>query len=177
MTIRDIAGFCPEKAIWQMLADMGDALTASATVVIPGEDSIVVDGEHFLLDGSACDTDTTDTTDTADLVWALGAMACYMATGHTVFGGHGRDYQLAHPGVALPVMPKDYSALTPVVQRCMQYAKEQRMTLPELRETARQGLARCAKVARRPAKAASDRHEKRTDDNNADRWPEEMTAR
>jgi hypothetical protein len=169
MTIRHIAGLCPEEAIWKMMADVSDTLLTEDNSLLLTEDSIVVDGEMFTVNSSPTDTHA------AEQVWAIGAMAYYMATGHTVFGGHGKNYQQAHPHVTLPAMPKGMQGLTPIMQQCLHPAPKERIGLEQLREKARQGLAVCKARTRQPLPHDTDRPAEKKYNNQGQRWPEEMT--
>ena len=164
MTVRDIAGFCPERAVWKMLADVSACLQQSSCLVTV--DTIMLDGDHFLTDGSLAPSDESES------VWALGAAAFYMATGHAVFGEQGKAYQQAHPHVALPCMPKAFQMLTQPLHRCLCHDACQRITLLELTALAQQGFSECMQRERQILHVAN----KQTEPNNrlVDWWPEEM---
>lgn len=184
MTIRDIAGFCPEEAVWKMMADVSEFLLKEENCYGLTPDSIVLDGNTFMVetDGDckspsieylAPEQDNEGKTETAQIVWSLGAVAYYMATGHIVFGGHGGNYQKGHPSVALPVLPKGIQALTPVLQKCLCYAPEERIKLKELKELVQKGLNACEKKQRRQADSTAKEPVKEVN-NIGEKWPEEM---
>ena len=50
ITIRHIAGFCPEEAIWKMMADVCDFLIADGGSFLLCPDAIFIDGNSFIVD-------------------------------------------------------------------------------------------------------------------------------
>ncbi len=150
LTLRDIAGFCPEEAVWKMLADVSRFVQKEGTSCTLTPDTIVIDGDSFMVIPSANAESTCETTSQKALVWSLGAVAYFTATGHVVFGGHGESYQQEHPSVPLPVLPKDFQALTPVLQKCLCYLPDDRMSMEELMNLSQKGLEACAKRQRTP---------------------------
>ena len=104
MTIRDIAGFCPEEAIWKMMVDVSSFLQKDETSIFLTPDSVTVDGSTFIVESNhemssefnAPEYQDSQKPDEKQMVWSLGAVAYYMATGHIVFGGHGGSYQKEH---------------------------------------------------------------------------------
>lgn len=180
MTIQDIAGFCPEEAIWKMMADVSAFLLNDDAVHMLAPASVIVDGNMFITCGDAKvapeylapeqdhDTDGKE----LQLVWQIGALAYLMATGHVVFGGHGGRYQREHPHVSLPVLPKNLSLLTPVIQRCLCYEPVKRVGMKELNAMATKGLAACSRQQRVKAEQPSGKALLRNSE--GDKWPEEM---
>jgi serine/threonine protein kinase len=177
--LRDIAGFCPEKAVWKMLADLSGLMEDGRVPFSPNPDNILVDGDSFLPDMStgveeeflAPEQEGQETT-AEQAVWALGATAYFMATGHVVFGGYGGKYQRLHPHVALPNMPKAFQALTPVLHRCVPSNPSERIDLKELGTLARKGLDACRSRKRTVGQKDSFTE---TEAGHHDGWPEEMT--
>lgn len=163
--IQDIAGFCPENAIWKMLADVSDFLLKEETGYQLSADSIIVDGEQFLVTG------TKNSVKKEDMVWTLGALAYYAATGHEVFGGHGRRYQIEHPLVALPVLQKSFQELTPVIHACLCYDVSERIEMGNLRKWAQEGLVACSQRKRAISKSVESRMSVK---DIVEKWPEEM---
>jgi hypothetical protein len=108
----------------------------------------------------------------ADMVWNLGATAYYAGTGHVVFGGHGKCYQLAHPQVALPVMPKSLQTLTPLVSACLQYDTINRVSMEDLCILSKKGLAEC--LQRQRTKIIYAEKTVNTQQRQGERWPEDM---
>lgn len=180
MNVRDIAGLCPEVAVWKMLADVGSLLQSEARGYVLSPDTIGVDGEAFMLEGGeepsaaflAPEQQAGEEPTEAQMVWALGATAYFAATGHVVFGGHGGSYQRRHPQVPLPALPKAYQALTPLVRQCLCCQPSERISLPELTEQARKGLYACMQKPRTKATTATKPAE--TAEEAAQPWPEEM---
>lgn len=51
LTIQEIAGFCPEEAVWKMLADVSNFLSKEDAGYQLGADTIVVVGDQFMVTG------------------------------------------------------------------------------------------------------------------------------
>lgn len=180
MTIRDIAGFCPEEAIWKMIADVSGCLTSGGHEKALSPDSVMIDGSSFMI--SHCQGEVGEflapehkkgqTADEKELVWVLGAIAYYAATGHIVFGGHGGSYQKDHPSVSLPVLPKGLQTLTPVLQKCLCVMPDERIGLQGLHELAQRGLSECSKQIRKKV-SPTNKDEKKVK-YTGEKWPEEM---
>lgn len=168
MKLQDIAGFCPEEAIWRMLADVSRFVISDGGGYTLDANTVAVDGSHFMV------TAENDGTQAADMVWALGALAYYAATGHEVFGGHGAAYQQEHPSVALPSMPKTFQALTAIVHACLCYDTSQRTTLQALSEAAQKGLDACAAQQRSKDDANVSKSTPKAN-GTIEKWPEEMS--
>ena len=49
MTIRDIAGFCPEVAVWKMMANVCEFLLKDSKDCLISPDSIVIDVNSFII--------------------------------------------------------------------------------------------------------------------------------
>ena len=181
MTIRDIAGFCPEDAIWKMMADVSAFLLKDEMEYTLTPDSIMIDGNMFMVTKArealnefiAPEQHNEQSTGVAQMVWSLGAVAYYAATGHVVFGGHGGSYQKEHPSVALPILPKAFQTLTPVLQRCLCYAPEGRINLKELYESSQKGFVDCDKQQRK-RNAVTAKEQEKVVKNIGEKWPEEM---
>lgn len=183
MTIRDIAGFCPEEAVWKMMADVSTCLMKENAACCLSPDSVMIDGDMFMIEvgeesaGTFLAPEHADgqNPDDKETVWALGAVAYFAATGHVVFGGYGGRYQKEHPSVQLPVLPKGMGALTTVLQKCLCYKPEERIGLREVNALSMNGLADCKKQQRKKV-IAENIHEQRKEVKYAgEKWPEEMT--
>ena len=57
MTIRDIAGFCPEEAVWKMMTDVSKCLLTDGFNHTLSPDSVVIVGDSFII---AKEHDTAD---------------------------------------------------------------------------------------------------------------------
>lgn len=150
ITIHSVAGYCYLSALWKMLVDLSRGLLENKFVEkkILMPDAIIIDGDAFQI----IDQDTSAPTvefyppegieiiNEASLVWSLGALVCYASSGHYIFGGRGGIYQHDHPTVGLPVLRKEHSELTALIQRCLCYSPAQRITLKDLYEQACKGL-------------------------------------
>lgn len=180
LTIQDIAGFCPEEAIWKMIADVSTFLIKDDTACYLAPNSIVVDGNSFIVERS--ETTTSEYLAPEQLshrqpnekqkVWSLGAVVYYMSTGHTLFGGHGSIYQKEHPSVLLPVLPKGLQALTSILQKCLCYSPEERISLQELHELSQRGLVTCERQHRMSMQTKTEQRKEVKDI--SEKWPEEM---
>ena len=169
-----------------MMADVSEFLLEDGSGCMLSPDTIVVDGESFLVE-TDCQPDDKylspeqregEKPATPQQVWQLGAIAWYMATGHVIFGGHGGSYQRQHPQVALPVLPKAFQQLTPVVQRCLHPSPSRRIGLEELRTAVNNGLAVCSRRQRARFKAdvqcSASNVQRPMFNVQCPKWPEEM---
>lgn len=181
LNLKDIAGFCPEEAVWKMMTDVCDYLLRDNCVSSLCPEAIVVDGDSFLVEDTAKPNvdylapellDGNQRVTQQQLVWQIGALAFFMATGHVPFGGHGGRYQREHSQVALPVMPKAFQSLTPIVQRCLDANPSKRITLEECRMAANNGLAVCSQQKRNKMEQPNQYIE--TEEYQKEKWPEEM---
>lgn len=196
LTLHSIAGYAMEVAIWKMLWDVCKEIKNrkergdEKSTLFPG--MIQIDGEDFyIMDVSIPEEERSkfsapeivaekrggDNT----VVWSLGALVCYMSSGHYVFGGRGGVYQHRHPLVGLPVLRKEHEMLTNVVHRCMQYQPSERITLKELEKLSEQGYQKArergfARVGE--YKSVNERAEERVyiqgEGIRVPFWPEEM---
>ena len=179
LTLKSIAGYCIEEALWKLTIDIAsELLEKKCDMAGIDPDMIVIDNDEFHLvvkddvkpefcapEGLASEKAT---------VWSLGALLCYASSGHLIFGGCGSLYQKKHPDVKLPALQKRHSSLTPLVQRCLVYSPEKRISLGELLIEARKGLDLCKKRPRRKSNVKVEM-ERPTLTYLDERWPEEMT--
>lgn len=180
MTLSDIAGYCPEKAIWKMLVDVTGYYLGKEPLSRIGPECVVIAGEVFL-------TMPRDTTDhhfmapeadgqqnpaQTEIVWSIGALIYYASTGRILFGGHGGSYQRQHPTVSLPVLPKTHQSLTPIMQRCLCDTASKRICMEELNEEAKRGLLACSNRKRKVMLAEKEPDEVMVQSQVC--WPEEM---
>lgn len=181
LTLRDIAGFCPEEAIWKMMTDVSAfLLTDNASYHLTPE-SVAIDGKTFMIETGQESADEFFAPEQSDnqkpgikqMVWSLGAVAYFTATGHVVFGGHGSVYQKEHPSVPLPVLQKDYQALTPILQKCLCYNPEERISMKELNLLSQRGLIFCERQQRKMTIAFKEEQKKEVK-YIGKKWPEEM---
>lgn len=183
MTIRDIAGFCPEEAIWKMIADVSECLLNDGVGNGLSPDSVIVAGNAFMVNRiqdidneyHAPEHEDGQQPDEKEEVWSLGAIAYYASTGHVVFGGRGGRYQKEHSLVSLPALPKGLQSLTPLLQKCLCFDSNERIGLKDLNDLAQKGLDECGKKRRK--KNMSDKEEEKKENGvkyTGERWPEEM---
>lgn len=181
MTIRDIAGFCPEEAIWKMMADVSEYILKDQADYLLSPDSVMIDGNMFMVvarqeclsEFMAPEQIDNHKSNEEGIIWSLGAVVYYMATGHVIFGGHGGNYQKNHPNVPLPILPKGLQALTPVIQRCLCYNLNERISLKDLYELSVKGLTSCKKQQRKKVVATEKKQDKIVK-YTGEKWPEEM---
>ena len=180
-TIRDIAGFCPEEAIWKMIFDISGLLFQEDTVSVLTPDSVVIDGQMFIVEDNhdsvsefmAPEHKVGHKPNAQEQVWTLGAIAYYVATGHIVFGGYGGRYQKEHPLVALPVLPKGFQSLTVVLQQCLCYNPDERIEIRRLNELSQKGLLNCEQLQRQIS-FLEENEIKFNKKQYGEKWPEKM---
>lgn len=178
LTLKSIAGYCFEEALWKFLIDIASEILEKK-LVWEGIDPemVVIENEDFRLEGisdaipSFCAPEKK--ANEAAMVWSLGALLCYASSGHLIFGGRGSLYQAKHPLVKLPLLQKKHSSLTLLVQRCLAYSPEKRISLNELVIEARNGLELCKKRVRSKSNAAI-KPERTATSSIDERWPEKM---
>lgn len=183
MTIHAVAGYCHETVLWKMILDVCSELLDGKSkewrVLMP--DTVVVDGEKFRLEHNTQQTTAPEfyppegigKLGEAATVWSLGALICYASSGHYIFGGRGGTYQHDNPQVELPMLRKDHACLNALVQRCLCYSPDQRISLKELQEAAQKGMETARKKARKKMDKVTTDAGKTivfTDDG----WPEKM---
>ena len=178
MTLKSIAGYCIEEALWKFVIDITVEIQEKKfvlggidpdMVVIENEDFHILPKENVIPSFCAPEGKSSE----AAMVWSLGALLCYASSGHLIFGGSGGLYQSKHPDVKLPSLQKKHNSLTPLMQRCLVFSPEKRISMDELVIEARKGLELCKKRVR----SKSDvKYEKKTLVKSSldERWPEEM---
>lgn len=179
LTLKSIAGYCIEEALWKFIIDIVAEIQEKG-LVLPGidPDMIIIENEDFHLVhkenimSSFCAPE--EETSEAAMVWALGALLCYASSGHLIFGGSGSLYQRKHPSVKLPVLQKKHSSLTSLVQHCLEYDPKNRISLNEMVIEAKNGLELCKKRTRCKSNVNVEK-EHPTISSLDERWPEEMT--
>ena len=178
LTLKSIAGYCIEEALWKLAIDIASELQENKPILAGIDpDMIVIDNDEFHLvvkddvmpeycapEGLASE---------AAIVWSLGALLCYASSGHLIFGGRGSLYQSKRSDVKLPALQKKHSSLTPLVQRCLVYSPENRISLSELVIEARKGLELCKKRVRSKSNMTVKKEIPVTTSLD-ERWPEEM---
>ena len=181
ITLKDIAGYCPEEAIWKMIVDLGQSVKDSGNCPV-SPDEVIVDGMSFLADDHGdrqeqylapeCSDDTPS--GQQQQIWTLGALIYFASSGRTLFGGHGGAYQRRHPNVFLPSLRKSHSSLTALMQQCLQQDLSSRIGIDKLLDEARKGLENCRKSQRSLNKVTEQRLPSSATKQRKDQWPEEM---
>lgn len=179
ITISDIAGFCPEEAVWKLLADVSQAAIEGATCTLTPS-SVVCDGDSFIIEKSqdaggfsAPEVQEHTAVGEAQMVWSLGALAYFSATGRQLFGGRGSAYQREHPSVALPGMPKGFQRTASLVRACLDFNPEKRPCMKDICEHAQKGQDSC-KTQDFEHKGTKPFNLKSPSDTLGDKWPEKM---
>lgn len=176
--LADIAGLCPEEAIWKMLVDLSvlskdkEINLSPISIIVDGQSFLPADNANIWKEFQAPESEDGEKTTEQQMVWVLGALAYYMSSGHFVFGGHGGPYQKMHPDVPLPVLQKRHRALSDIVQRCLCARPDERPDLNELQKWTVKGLEMCLKNRREREDNIQEKEMKKFDVN--DSWPEEM---
>jgi len=183
MTIKSVAGYCFESALWKILLDLSkdseDRKDKDWQIVTP--DNVWIEGEDFLVANNGLQVplkefyppEGIENLDEAGMVWSLGALVCYASSGHCIFGGSGGAYQRCHPAVELPVLRKEHCALTPLVQKCLNYSPAKRIRLKDIHTAAIEGL-KASKMKKRVVIEADQPETKDLVNVSNDVWPEEM---
>lgn len=182
MTVNDIAGFCPEEAVWKMIADVSawlmeeksDCKLTPKSIVVAGDAFIVETGCETLDEFLAPEQMNSDFANEKQSVWTLGAVAYYAATGHIIFGGHGGRYQAQHPSVSLPILQKGLLQLTYVLQKCLCCNPLDRVTLSELHSMSINGLQKCRAQKREKTTASIKTNQSEITEQLGYNWPEKM---
>lgn len=178
LTLKSIAGYCIEEALWKFVIDIASEIQEKGLVLggiapdmvfIENEDFHILPKDDIIPSFCAPEGKSGE----AAMVWSLGALLCYASSGHLIFGGSGSLYQRKHPSVKLPVLQKKHSSLTPLVQQCLTFMPEKRISLNELVIEARKGLELCKKRVRRKSDVKVEEEHPMVS-NLDERWPEEM---
>lgn len=180
ITLRDIAGFCPEEAIWKMVADLGQSIKDNHQCPL-SPDGVIIDGVNYLLDENCTGQAEFLAPETAEDfpcgkqqgVWTLGALIYYASSGRALFGGYGGTYQKSHPNVLLPSLHKDHQSLTALMQQCLQHDPGARISIDQLVIEAQKGLENCRKATRRHIDGVEETTVA-TVKQQKENWPEEM---
>lgn len=181
ITLQDIAGFSPEEAIWKMMSDVSAFLIKEKNAYNLSPHNIIVAGESFIIESNhetdsdfyAPEQNEGMTPGEAQMIWSIGALAYYMATGHIIFGGHGGCYQKEHEYVSLPTLPKGLQALTSVTHKCLCADPQKRIGMNELHLQSLEGLTICKRQERKAYVIKTERKENVK--HIGEKWPEEMT--
>lgn len=180
ITLKDIAGYCPEEAIWKMAIDLGQSIKDNGYCPLSPE-GVIVDDTSFLTDENAAtqaqflapECSDGASYSPAQQIWTLGALIYYASSGRTLFGGYGGAYQKNHPHVLLPTLRKDHQPLTPLVQQCLAFDPSSRIGIDSMIAEARKGLENC-RSTRRPSSRKAYETLPSTSRQITENWPEEM---
>lgn len=177
-TLKSIAAYCPEKAIWKFMADLSKLLQKKLCRISP--DNVAVDGTAFFITDSVphnIDYDAPEYTDDSafsesQAVWSIGAIACYLSSGHVIFGGMGGRYQRQSPEAPLPILQKCHERITPIIHKCLCANPKERITLAELENEAKRQFEKV--VLRKEIEQKESGTELMFVNTNSDSWPEKM---
>lgn len=183
VTIHSIAGYCNEKALWKLLADLTIEKKDDGAEEwkVPVPESVVVDGDDFRialeepkeLSTEFYPPEGIENYDEAGYVWSLGALVCYASSGHFVFGGRGGAYQGSNPNVDLPTLRKEHSSLSPVIKKCLCYSPSQRISLKELHAQAVMEFESNKQMSR-VKRLIEPRNSSTSSEDSDFNWPEKM---
>ena len=182
ISLQQIAGFCPEEAIWKMLVDVSGILLKDGprNVNWLHPISIVVDGDTFLVgennsgNTEFCAPEYKEQQPLSEeqAVWTLGALIYYVSSRHIIFGGRGGEYQQKRPNVSLPALQKTHQALTPLMHQSLCYTAKDRISLQKFNEMAQRGLKTC--MNRKREKDSCEQMLYKTESSQEHGWPEKM---
>ena len=133
VTAGQLAGLCPERAVWRFLADM----VKGGPLAPLDPDCVRMDPSgHFCQEGKGKDPRFLAPASGDGSVWSLGAVAYYLVMGTPVFGGRGHDLQKA--GTVIPAIPPHRCSreLDGLIRRCLDYDPGKRPSLEEIAGTA-----------------------------------------
>jgi len=186
-TIEEIAGYMPERFVWQMLHEVSAELarlhgkgTAHGQV---NPKHIHWDEMHFSLSANSGGDDAEaykyeapeaahNKPCAASDVWSLAATAFYMHIGcHVLNGQGGQSQSLDTP---MPFMRKELEELSSTLKQCLSFAPSKRPTAEQLRDLSELQLKNMAKRAKPRERKAGHRPTNPIATTNQF-WPEEMT--
>ena len=151
ITLKDIAGYATERAVWQMMSQLAAGATAPLGEVTP--ERVEVRGDRFrIADERPSSTANLPfmapeavgrqgVADEQASVWSIGAMAFYMLMGVGIFEGDGGAGQQALTPVPRVGSTHCGSALGNLIHRCLSFHPQERPTLTELQQGAESHLA------------------------------------
>lgn len=184
ITLKEIAGYATEKAVWQLLLDLS-ALCGKEQLCGLTADEVMLQGTDFLLHRrpsvettafTSFDAPETfsrkeaDAASQASDVWTLGALAFYAITGMDVFEGKGGATQTAETAVPQIGSAHAGKQLSTLIHQCLAYAPSARPTAEAITRLAREQLAQPAM----PRKRLSIRAGQSYAESLVKFWPEEM---
>lgn len=149
--IEEIAGYMPERYVWQMLYEVSSLNNDSKVKINPS--NILWDERHFSL--AQADKPIARKNDyqyeapevsqgnqsEKSLVWSLAATAFYMHLGCNVFNGRGGKAQEADSPI--PYLRKELRDLSELLAQCLNYDAQKRPSLDELNHRAKAQLDKC----------------------------------
>ena len=183
ITLKDVAGYATENAVWQMMLNLSEICGQDKLKNI-ASDGIAVAGNSFVLDGghtSGPEATTafaapemfdnkTDCPSEASDIWTLGALAFYAITGTDVFEGKGGSTQTKETDVPRLSSGHASQKLSKMIYQCLSYTPMERPTKNEIQQQAREILAQPAV----PRKRLSAQGGKSYSSSLIKFWPEEM---
>lgn len=134
----EIAGYTTEQTIWHFVQDVAKVLIRlHENKYIHGNvtlENVSIDADSFVLAESCKDGNPNDD------IWQLGACAYELLTGNIPFGGKGKDGQTKIS--PLPSFRESIASakFTQLVQRCLIYDDNKRITAKEIYEIAKDEL-------------------------------------
>jgi serine/threonine protein kinase len=133
VTAGQLAGLCPERAVWRFFADM---VKGGAPAPLDPDCVRMDPSGHFRQEGKGKDPRFLAPSSSDGAIWSLGAIAYYLLMGTPVFGGRGHDLQKA--STVIPSIPPRRCSreLDGLIRRCLEYDLGKRPSLEEIAEAA-----------------------------------------
>ena len=151
ITLKDIAGYATERAVWQMMSQLAAGTQVPLGEVTP--ERVEIRGDRFHIADERPSTTAympfaapeaighQGVANEQATVWSIGAMAFYMLMGVGVFEGDGGAGQQALTPVPRVGSTHCGSALGNLIHRCLAFQPTERPTVAELRQCAESHLA------------------------------------
>lgn len=182
ITLKEIAGYSTERAVWQLLLDLSFHVGSDKLADIVPQ-VILIKEEHFILNEektengkyksfaapehfSKCSEKNAELSD----IWSLGALAFYALTGTHIFEGKGGETQNQHtyiPRISTTHASKELSNL---IRRCLNFRPQERPSIAEIRRISQEGLVKPSC----PQKKLTTQTGKNYKDSLVKFWPEEI---
>lgn len=179
ISLKDIAGFTTERAVWQLILDLSE-YCGHGSLGNVGAGTIIVSGFHYEIKENAGKKDTAafaapemtkggNSTEASE-IWTIGALAFYAITGVHVFEGKGGMTQTQAtrvPRISSAHADRDLSML---IHSCLNYSPNNRPGKDKVLETAEKHLS----LQQVPRKRLTNRSGKKYANPLTKFWPEEM---
>ena len=178
----ELAGYCNELTAWRLLRDVSADLIKQVSAVSP--ELIMVQDDGFVLErpSGAVDLGGFEAPEVKDgaqteasAMWSLAASVFYLVMGCQIMNGKGGKGQRATSKV--PYMRSEFAKMSELVQQCLQYRPELRLSAKEVNEIADEQYKSCAETVSRGPKFREKTNttgKENNIDNELAFWPEPM---